>query len=243
MKTTHQTHIFLRLPQCLNFLILLSISSLFCLFGTAQGAPEKGKKLRPVPALIESNRQKKDVLFNVPQYNSEAKVYYLHYLSNIYSNEEFTRTTGFLAELHRQMQGTGAELILYVNYTKEDATRYQKARKYGTATNIPKRCRQLEAKCPIFNANKPIVVDTLFNNHESPYGASYTFSYPHLRAVDADGKVLAYFMLSGRSVRMILPNNRFSRLVVRNVQRESEWITDAILATHSFLVKQAEADE
>lgn len=242
MKTTRQTILPRFVSRLLGTLVLLSVSGL-CLGSPAAGKQDDARKMSAVPALIEKNRQKKDVLLNAPQYNPEAKVYYLHYLSNIYSNADFNRATSFLAGLHQQMQGTGAELILYVNYTREDAARYQKARRYGSATNIPKRCRQLEAKCPIFNADKPCVVDTLFHNHKSPYGAPYTFSYPHLRAVDADGKVLAYFMLSGRSVRMILPDNRFSRLVVRNVRNEAEWITDAILATHSFLVKKAEATE
>ena len=221
--------------------VLISVSLIFCLGCHAIGKSEKNKKQGVIPALIEKNRQKKDVLLNAPQYNDKAKVYYLHYLSNIYSNADFTRATSYLAGLHQKMQGSGAELILYVNYTREDAARYQKARKFGSATNIPRRCRQLDVKCPIFNADKQNVRDALFRNHKSPYGAAYTFAYPHLRAIDANGKVLAYFMLSGRSVRMMQPHTRFSRLVVRDVQNETEWITDAILATHSFLIKEAEA--
>lgn len=238
MKNTRQTSYPCRIFRTF---VLLS-ASLVCLSSQATGEADEKQKPQAVPALIEQNRQKKDVLLNAPQYDSKAKIYYLHYLSNIYSNADFTRATSYLAGLHQQMQGTGAELILYVNYTREDAARYQKSKRYGTATNIPRRCRQLDVKCPIFNADKQSVRDTLFRNHQSPYGESYTFAYPHLRAIDADGKVLAYFMLSGRSVRMLQPHTRFPRLVIRNVRSETEWITEAILATHSYLLREAETE-
>ncbi len=237
MKTTRQTNMPHRIFRTLALLSVFVIS----LSSQTMGAPNENKGLGTVPAFIEKNRLNKDVLLNEPQYDNTAKVYYLHYLNNIYSNENFNRATGYLAGLHNQMKGTGAELILYVNYTREDAARYQKARRFGSATNIPRRCRKLNVKCPIFNADKLSVRDVLFRNHQSPYGEPYTFAYPHLRAIDADGKVLAYFMLSGRSVRMIQPHTRFPRLVVRNVQCESEWITEAIQATQTFLIKQAEA--
>lgn len=238
MKTTRQTNMPHRIFRTLALLSVFVIS----LSSHTIGAPAASRELQKVPAFIEKNRQKKGVMLNEPQYDSTAKVYYLHYLNNIYSNEGFNRATGFLAGLHNQMKGTGAELILYVNYTREDAARYQKSRRFGSATNIPGRCRRLNVKCPIFNADKQSVRDALFHNHQSPYGEPYTFAYPHLRAIDADGKVLAYFMLSGRSVRMIQPHTRFSRVVVRNVQNEAEWITDAIQSTQSFLIKLAESE-
>lgn len=238
MKTTRQTNI----PHRIFRTLALLSASVISLSSHTIGAPAASRTLQKIPAFIEKNRHKKDVMLNEPQCDSAAKVYYLHYLNNIFSNEDFNRSTGYLAGLHNQMKGTGAELILYVNYTREDAARYQKARRFGSATNIPGRCRRLNVKCPIFNADKQSVRNALFRNHQSPYGETYTFAYPHLRAIDADGKVLAYFMMSGRSVRMIQPHSRFSRVVVRNVQNETEWISDAIQATHSFLIKAAESD-
>lgn len=226
----------------LRFITLLLLATIV-LSGNAWGAPKKNKKLRPVPALIESSRRNKDLLFNSPKYDRYAKVYYLYYLSNVYSNADFTKATEHLAELHKKMHCTGAELIVYVDYTEEDAALYQKNRRYGYMANIPKRCRQLNAKCPFVNVYRKEVRDKLFKEHKSPFGSEYSYSYPHLRAIDADGNALAYFMLSDHSVRMTSPTRRTPQLVVRGVRKESEWIVDTILATHSTLVKQAESLE
>ena len=221
----------------------LTLIATVCLCGNAWSAPKKTNNLKPVPALIEANRRNKDLLFNAPKYDRYAKVYYLYYLNDTYSNSEFSQSTEFLAALHKKMHHTGADLILYVDYTEEDAVRVQKYKKYGYVANIPKRCKQLNAKCPIVNIYKKAARDILFKNHISPYGSEYTFSYPQLRAIDAYGNVLAYFMLSDHSVRLMTPNNRSSRVIVKGVQRETEWIVDAIMASHQELVKQAEAQE
>lgn len=226
----------------LRFIALLLLATIV-LSGNAWGAPKKTKKLRPVPALIESSRRNKDLLFNSPKYDRYAKVYYLYYLSNVYSNTDFTKATEHLADLHKKMHCTGAELIVYVDYTEEDAALYQKNRRFGYMANIPKRCRQLNAKCPFVNVYRREVRDKLFKDHQSPFGSEYSYSYPHLRAIDADGNALAYFMLSDHSVRMTTPTSKTPQLVVRGVRKESEWIVDAILATHSTLVKQAESME
>lgn len=226
----------------LRLCTLLTLAVL-TLGGKASSAPQSADKLQPVPALIEANRNNKDLLFNAPVYNNKAKVYYLYYLNNIYTHSNFTQATDFLAELHQKMQPTGAELILCINYTAEDAAQYAKSRRVSGTINIPRRCRQLNAKCPIVNTDKKSVRDTLFNNHRSPYGTPYTHSYPLLRAIDARGKALAYFMLCGKTVRMLQPHSRLPRLVVRNVQHESGWVADTILATHSFLLREAEAAE
>lgn len=220
------------------FVLLFAVT--FAISGNAWSAPKKDNKLSPVPALIESSRRNKDLLFNSPKYDRYAKVFYLYYLSNVYSNEDFTKATEHLAELHKKMHNTGAELIVYVDYTEEDAARYQKNRRYGYAANIPKRCRQLNAKCPIVNVYKKAVQDKLFKRHKSPFGSEYSYSYPHLRAIDAHGNALAYFILSDHAVRMTSPTRKTPQLVVRGVKKESEWIVDAILATHSTLTKQAE---
>lgn len=226
----------------LRLMALLLITT-FTVGTTVSGTPKKSKKLRPVPALIESNRRHKDVLFNAPKYDRYAKVYYLYYLSDTYSNSGFTQSTEFLAALHKKMHHTGADLILYVDYTEEDAMRVQKYKKYGYVANIPKRCKQLNAKCPIVNVYKKAARDVLFRNHVSPYGSPYSFSYPQLRAIDSYGNVLAYFILSDHSVRQMEPNNRSTRIIVNDVQRQSEWIADAIMASYQELVKQAEAKE
>lgn len=228
--------------HCLRLCTLLTIA-LLTLGGQATSAPKATNKQQPVPALIEANRNNKALLFNAPVYNNKAKVYYLYLLNNIYTSANFTQATDFLAELHNKMQPTGAELILCVNYTAKDAAQYAKSKRLGGAINIPRRCAQLAAKCPIVNTDKASVRDTLFKNHISPYGSPYTHSYPILRAIDPRGKALAYFMLCGKSVRMLLPDSRFSKLVVRNVQRESEWVADTILATHSYLLRIAEEAE
>lgn len=207
------------------------------------GAPQKNNKLRPIPALIESSRHNKNALFNSPKYDRFAKVYYLYYLNNIFSITEFTKATEYMAALHKKMHHTGAELILYVDYTEEDARRYQRNRRYGYAANIPKRSRQLNAKCPIVNVYNKQIRDTLFKDHVSPYGSPYTYSYPHLRAIDANGNALAYFMYSDHSVRMSEPNGRAYRPILKSVQKESEWIVDTIMATYPDLVRKATEKE
>lgn len=228
--------------KLLHFITLLILAAVT--FGcNVWGAPQKNNKLRPVPALIESSRHNKNALFNSPKYDRFAKIYYLYYLNNVYSISEFTKSTDFMADLHKKMHHTGAELILYVNYTEEDARIYQRNRRYGYVANIPKRSRQLNAKCPIVNVYNKQIRDTLFKNHASPFGSTYTYSYPHLRAIDANGNALAYFMYSDHTVRMSVPNSKTSRPILKGVQKESEWIVDTIMATYQDLVRKATEKE
>ena len=129
-----------------NFLhILFLLLGFLMMVPTAEAAPtdKKDQIRRKIPAFLEAVRKQKNHLLNVAKYDKNALVYYVYHIdlsygSSAFDKESFKDNTEFLSAAYKKIYHKGAELIMHLNYSDEDAARferYKKSRYYDVVTS------------------------------------------------------------------------------------------------------------
>ena len=226
----------------LHLLCLLLTSSIL-LPMEAYAAKYKRTDLRELPAFIEANKRKRDVIFNSPKYDKNAKVFYIYHVSRSYSSKYFEKDTDFLAEAYKKIFRKGAELIIHVEYSDEDAERTEryKKMKYYDATDIPKLARQSSLKCPFLNSHKMAVRQILFQTKRNKSAISYSNS--ELRAANPDGEPIAFFSQVGDSIVMTDGDRNNRKILIQGGFSSATWQADVILASYKQLIALVEKEE
>lgn len=213
---------------------------LFCCSGLihpAQAAPDK----RAIPTFIDENRRNHDIIMNSAKYDPKAKVYFIYHTSTSRTEKGFEENTRFLIPAYKKIHHRGAELIICIRYTDEDAEDYKKYKKYDYLTDIPQECRSFALKCPIVNSFNNKVRSALFKADK--HGRGNYVSYPSLRAVDADGIPVAFFYPDNDSIAIYDCETRQRRVLVQSGFPTDEWPAHAILASFQDLVNKASQKE
>ena len=219
--------------------MIISYLLAFCvLFPTpAEAAPEK----REIPAFIDANRRNKDYIFNNGKYDPNAKVFFLCYIHDQYSKDALEEATRYLVPVYKKIFGRGADLIIMFTYSDRDKEQYEKYKRNSYRINLPAECRHLPLRCPIVNVFHKDVRKALIK--PTPSGTTYSESYPYLRAVNADGKPIAFFYQSNDTIYMNDGNYRNKRELQATGFDTEEWMGAAILASFKELVDKVTKEE
>ena len=226
------------------FRILFLLLGLLMMVPAVDAAPTKDQPRRKIPTFIESFRKQKNHLLNVGKYDKNALVYYVYHLdlsygSSAFNKESFKDNTEFLSNAYKKIYHKGAELVMHLSYSDEDAARferYKKSRYYGVV-DIPRLAKQCSLKCPIVNSYKRKVRQAFFQDTTSEY------SCERFRALDSNGNVLAYFSRMNDSI--IMYDEEFNtRKVLKSGGFESDgWEAAAIVASYEELVSRMQRRE
>ena len=226
------------------FRILFLLLGLLMMLPAVDAAPTKDQPRRKIPTFIESFRKQKNHLLNVGKYDKNALVYYVYHIdlsygSSAFNKESFKDNTEFLSNAYKKIYHKGAELVMHLSYSDEDAARFERYKKsrYYDVVDIPRLAKQCSLKCPIVNSYKRKVRQAFFQDTTSEY------SCERFRALDSNGNVLAYFSRMNDSI--IMYDEEFNtRKVLKSGGFESDgWEAAAIVASYEELVSRMQRRE
>ena len=226
------------------FRILFLLQGLLMMVPAVDAAPTKDQPRRKIPTFIESFRKQKNHLLNVGKYDKNALVYYVYHIdlsfgSSAFNKESFKDNTEFLSNAYKKIYHKGAELVMHLSYSDEDAARFERYKKsrYYDVVDIPRLAKQCSLKCPIVNSYKRKVRQAFFQDTTSEY------SCERFRALDSNGNVLAYFSRMNDSI--IMYDEEFNtRKVLKSGGFESDgWEAAAIVASYEELVSRMQRRE
>lgn len=228
----------------LRYLILLLCALI--LLPAAEAAPfgKQEQVRRKIPTFIEAVRKQKNHLLNVAKYDKNALVYYVYHIdlsygSSAFDKESFKDNTEFLNAAYKKIYHKGAELIMHLNYSDEDAARFEryKKSKYYDVVDIPKLAKQCSLKCPIVNSYKRKVRQALFQDSTSEY------TFERFRALDSNGNVLAYFSRMNDSIIMYDEEFNTRKVLKSGGFSSGDWEAAAIVASYEELVSRMQRRE
>lgn len=202
--------------------ILLLI--LVCLYASiAQAAPHKGTA-GSIANFIEANRRNREVVLNNPKYDKYAKVFYVYRCHSSYSMKSLKKYTEFLNPAQRKIFNKGADLIILldINYERKEAK--------DQYFDAYKGAKQLSIKSPILNEDNKKVRNEIHKDS--------TYRYYDLKAIDANGEVLATFSCYDDEIRQRDAKTRKERVIAEGKFEYTEWPVEAILRTYKDLVAQ-----
>lgn len=214
----------------------------FCCFFSTRATAEVAKRvpLKTVPAFIEGNKRNRDVIFNNAKYDRNAKVYYIFPVYSVSYSYGINDRTKFLAKASRKIYRKGADLIITVDFSDTDA-------KYTAGGyDIPGQAKSASVKSPIVNSFKSVTKRALFDTKKytrTPSSSHIYVSSDYLRAIDADGYLLAYFYQNDDTIVMVDPESRDRKTILEGNFDSGTWEADAILATYKELVARVEQME
>ena len=220
----------------------LSLLLGFCCFFSSKATAEIAKRvpLKTVPAFIEENKRNRDVIFNNAKYDRNAKVYYIFPVYSVSYSYGINERTKFLAKASRKIYRKGADLIITIDFSDTDA-------KYTAGGNdVPGQAKAASVKSPIVNSFKSATKRALLNTKKytrTPSSSSTYVSSSYLRAIDADGYLLAYFYQNDDTIVMVDPETNTRKNILEGNFESSTWEADAILATYKELVARVEQRE
>ncbi len=213
----------------MNKLLCILLGLLTCLSIPLQAAAPS------VSGLIEAGRRGKGYVVNTPKYNRKAKVFYLCYLGyNVKDRLEEISTP--LIPMHEEIESSGAELILYLDFPPEqngNDSKSGKNKKKGKSRGVS---GSGSLKCPIVNIFHAKARETLFQ--KDARGKEYSYGTYDLRAVNAAGRPLAYFKYTNGAMTMIDAQTGELKEIGTGSYTGNEWVGPAILASYKDLLEQ-----
>lgn len=190
-----------------------------------------------IPTRIESLSKKKDALPLKGSYDSNALVYYVYHIDctqgNNYNARRFASETGFMAEAHKKLAGTGAELLMHITPAPTHAGRNGSK----LAPIVDRMAGQTDISCSVLNNGHKQVRKIFFQN------AADESTIQRLRAIDSNGRLLAYFSMINDSIIMYDKVLNTRKVLKKSGFSHSQWEAEAMLASLDMLVKQARRSE
>ena len=215
------------LKQCSILLGLVSCISV---------APQAyAAKSDSIADFIKSSRRGAGIVVNTPKYDQNAKVFFLFYLGyNSHQQDKLESITKPLIPVHKKMAGSGAELVMYLDFPPEQKAsgandKKGKARRPATTDK-----RTLTVKCPVINVFHSEAREALFK--KDARGKEQSYGTYDLRATDAKGIPLAYFSYEKGEMMMRDASTGEKKSIGKGSYTGNEWVGPAILATYQELV-------
>lgn len=204
--------------QILLLLILALLQS-----SIALAAPHK-EAAGSVASFIEANRRNREVVLNNPKFDKYAKVFYVYRCSSSYSMRSLKKYTESLTPAQRKIFNKGADLIILLDI---DYERKEAKEQYFDAY---KGAKQLSIKSPMLNEDNKKVRAEIHKD------ANYRYST--LKAIDANGVVLATFSYYDDEIVQQNPKTLKRKVLVEGKFEYAEWPAEAILRSYKDLIAQ-----
>ena len=204
--------------QILLLLILALLQS-----SIALAAPHK-ETAGSVASFIEANRRNREVVLNNPKFDKYAKVFYVYRCHSAYSMRNLKKYTESLAPTQRKIFNKGADLIILLDI---DYDRKEAKDQYFDAY---KGAKQLSIKSPILNEDNKKVRAEIHKDAACRYS--------ELKAIDANGVVLATFSYYDDEIVQRDPKTRKRKVLIEGKFEYNEWPSEAILRSYKELIAQ-----
>lgn len=211
------------------------LGSVICFTSVPQAYAAKADS---IASFIKSSRRASGVVVNTPKYDQNAKVFFLFYLGyNAHQGDKLESLSKPLIPVCKQLTGSGAELVLYLDFPPEQkigatGNKKGKARRHATTEK-----RALTIKCPVINVYHGEARDALFK--KDARGKEQSYGTYDLRATNAKGIPLAYFSYEKGEIMMRDATTGEKNAIGKGNYNGNEWVGPAILASYQELVEKA----
>lgn len=210
--------------------LLLGVAS--CLALTTQAYAAKAGSISD---FIKSSRRGAGVVVNTPRYDQNAKVFFLFYLGyNMHQQDKLELVTKPLIPVHKKLTGSGAELVMYLDFPPEQKEAPAKNKKGKPRRNATAEKRSLSIKCPVINVYHSEAREALFK--KDARGKEQSYGTYDLRATDAKGTPLAYFSYENGEIMMRDAATGEKKSIGSGSYSGNAWVGPAILASYRELV-------
>lgn len=186
---------------------------------------------------IKSSRRGSGIVVNSPKYDQNAKVFFLFYVGyNAHQQDKLESITKPFVSVHKQLAGSGAELVMYLDFPPEQNDGPAKNKKGKTRRNASTAQRALTIKCPVINVYHKESREALFK--KDARGKEQSYGTYELRATDAKGIPLAYFSCENGVMMMRDAETGEKKSIGNGSYSGNEWAGAAILASYQELVSR-----
>ena len=213
-----------------KYLFIFCVLAGLCFGQASQSTPAAKCTL---PDLIGKYRTDKNSVFNTPKVNPAARVFFIYSPKHLHDEADFKKEINFLIPIHKEISKAGAEIII------EEGKDEKYLKKHGP--KFRRLCRSSKLKCPFVNSLNKEIKDTIYQSR----GGYPSFSYPNLRATDACGMAIAYFVtgyLKSTGNKIITMKKCYgkgeSRVICTAPDNDAEWISACILETYKELLAE-----
>lgn len=209
--------------------ILLGIVSCLALAPGTQAA-----RTDSISSFIKSNSRGAGAVVNAPRYDQNAKVFFLFYLGyNTHQQDKLESATKPLIPVHKKITGSGAELVMYLDFPPEQKEVSSKNKKGKARSNAAEK-RKLTIKCPVVNVYHSEAREALFK--KDARGKEQSYGTYDLRATDAKGVPLAYFSYENGEMMMRDAATGEKKSIGTGSYTGNAWVGPAILASYQEMV-------
>ena len=209
--------------------LLLGVASCLALSSQAYAA-----KTGSISDFIKSGRRGAGAVVNTAKYDQNAKVFFLFYLGyNMHQQDKLESVTKPLIPVHKKITGSGAELVMYLDFPPEQKESPSKNKKGKARSNATEK-RQLTIKCPVINVYHSEAREALFK--KDARGKEQSYGTYDLRATDAMGIPLAYFSYENGEMMMRDAATGEKKSIGSGSYQGNAWVGPAILASYKELV-------
>lgn len=183
---------------------------------------------------IKANHKSAGIVVNTPKYDKNANVFFLFYLGyDTHQQDKLESITKPLIPVYKKITGSGAELVMYLDFPPEQNANSDKTKKGKSRSNKAGK-RSLAIKCPVINVYHSEARDALFK--KDVRGKKQSYGTYDLRATDAKGIPLAYFSYENGEISMRDAATGEKKSVANGSYNGNEWVGPAILASYEELV-------
>lgn len=184
---------------------------------------------------IKAHRRKPGIVVNTPKYDPNATVFFLFYLGyNAHQQDKLEAITKPLIPVHKKMAGSGAELVMYLDFPPAQQSGGADSKKGKTRRQATTDKRSLAVKCPVLNVFHSETREVLFK--KDARGKEQSYGTYDLRATDAKGIPLAYFSYDQGEIMMRDATTGEKKSIGKGTYTGNEWVGPAILASYRELV-------
>ncbi len=184
---------------------------------------------------IKSSRRGSGIVVNTPKYDQKAKVFFLFYLGyNAHQQDKLESITKPFIPVCKKLTGSGAELVMYLDFPPEQIENAAKNKKGKTRRNESTEKRTLSIKCPVINVFHSEAREALFK--KDARGKEQSYGTYDLRATDAKGIPLAYFSYENGEMMMRDASTGEKISIGTGSYTGNEWVAPAILASYQDMV-------
>ena len=210
--------------------LLLGVASCFALTAQAYAA-----KAGSISDFIKSGRRGAGAVVNTAKYDQNAKVFFLFYLGyNMHQQDKLESVTKPLIPVHKKLTGSGAELVMYLDFPPEQKEAPAKNKKGKPRRNATAEKRSLSIKCPVINVYHSEAREALFK--KDARGKEQSYGTYDLRATDAKGTPLAYFSYDNGEIMMRDAETGEKKSIGSGSYSGNAWVGPSILASYRELV-------
>lgn len=208
------------------------LGSVICFTSVPQAYAAKADS---IASFIKSSRRASGVVVNTPKYDQNAKVFFLFYLGyNAHQQDKLETITKALIPVHKKLAGSGAELVMYLDFPPEQKNGAADNKKGKARRNAATEKRSLSVKCPVINVFHSEAREALFK--KDARGKEQSYGTYDLRATDAKGIPLAYFSYEKGEMMMRDAATGEKKSIGKGSYTGNEWVGPAILTTYHELV-------